>query len=1115
MYGKKKRCATPLCCYRKPLVMAKLTLLFIMATCFNAYSKAQDKITLTEKNTSLEKIFQKIKNQTGYLFVYRREVLENSHPIDISVSNAPLEEVLNICLQNQPLTYTLIERTVIIKQKEQKNTKTSTPVINFSDIPIKGRVTDTDGQPISGANVAVKGTNKTVITDRNGDFILTDVSEGAEIEISFVGYEKQIVVAKSGVQINTALTISTKELDVAIVQAYGVTTRRLSTSNITKISGDDIIKQPVSNPLATLQGRVPGLIITQTSGLTGAGIKIQIRGQNSLIQGSDPLFIIDGIPFSIGNNQLNQLSNATNVSGLNTGLSPFNLINPADIESVEILKDADATAIYGSQGANGVVLITTRKGKAGKTKVSFNTYTGWSAVTKTNSLFNTQQYIKMRREAFNNDGTIPTTSNAPDIFLWDTTRYSDLTKLLIGGTARTTDAQISVSGGNANTQFLIGGGFHKESTVMPTDLSFSRTSVHLNLNHATPDKKFSINLSSIFGYNNNSLPITDLAGFVSYAPNMKLYDSAGNLSWQENGVTFRSLGFGTYANPLAALKEKVSNKFRNLLTNLSFNYRIIPGLNLKTSFGYNQIDGDETKLSPSASIDPYSNTLPYASFATSSINSWIIEPQLEFSKVLLTSKINILVGSTWRENKANSTSMSGSNYSSDLLLGSISGAGTVTNNTNHLQYKYAAVFGRINYMLNDKYVVNVTARRDGSSRFGPENRFNNFGAAGLAWIFSQENFFKRRVPFISYGKLRGSYGTTGNDQVGDYKFLDTWGSSPTTFQQSAILLPSGLFNPNLAWETNKKLEVALDLGVANDRILFSIAYFRNKSGNQLISYALPAQTGFPNISRNIDALIQNKGFELTLTSKNVQSSKIRWNTMVNLTISRNKLLNFPGLATSSYANSYVIGSPLSVIKAYEFLGVNTSTGMYMINDVDSNGVFNNNDKVALENMEPKFYGGIQNVLEYNGFEIDVFFEFKKQRGLTNLGAVNALGVPGIAFKNQPSTADDRWRKVGDNTYFQRYTASTSTPAYLIAANVLPFSTGAYGDASYIRCKTLYIAYSLSDRVVKKMHFERAKFYLQAQNLFVITNYNGPDPEIQSLRILPPMKTFAVGIQFTL
>jgi TonB-dependent starch-binding outer membrane protein SusC len=1092
----------------------KLTAIFLLIGCMHLAAAGYSQgVTLKLKDAPLEKLFAEIKKQTGYVVFYDYTVLKEAKPITVDVKNVTLEQLLTESFKQQPLTFTLEGKTILVTRKIV-DTKHIDKLNIALPIDVKGKVTNEDGIPIAGANVLVKGTNKVVTTDGNGDFMITDVPDGAELEITFVGYERKIVTVRYGTPINTSLAISSKELDVAIVQAYGITTRRLSTSNIARVSGNDIIKQPVSNPLATLQGRVPGLIITPTSGLNGAGIKIQIRGQNSLVQGSDPLFIIDGVPFSPGNNQLNQLSNATNMAGLNTGLSPFNLINPADIESIEILKDADATAIYGSQGANGVILITTRKGKAGKTKVNFNTYTGWSTVTKTNKLLNTQQYIQMRREAFSNDGITPSSNNAPDIFLWDTARYTDLSKLLIGGTARTTDAQLSVSGGSTNTQFFIGGGYHKETTVMPTDLSFSRASVHLNLNHFTVDKKFAVSLSSIFGYNDNSLPITDLAGFTNYAPNMKLYDSAGNLNWQENGISYRSLGFGSYANPLAALKEKVSNKFRNLLTNLSFNYRITSDLNVKTSFGYNQIDGDEAKLSPTTSIDPFSNTLPYASFATSSVSSWIIEPQLEFSKSIAASKINILIGSTWRENKATNTSQFGSNYSSDLLLGSISGAGVVINNTNHSQYKYAALFGRVNSVFNDKYIINITGRRDGSSRFGPQNRFNNFGAAGLAWIFSQENFFKSKMPFISYGKLRGSYGTTGNDQLGDYKFLDTWGSSPTTFQQSAILLPSGLFNPNLAWETNKKLEAALDLGLINDRILFSVAYFKNKSGNQLISYALPSQTGFPNISKNIDAVIQNKGLEFTLTSKIVQSSKLRWSTIVNLTVSRNRLIDFPGLATSSYANSYVIGKPLSVVKAYEFSGVNSSTGIYSIRDIDSNGIYNNLDRVALVNIEPVFYGGMQNLIEYNGFEIDIFFEFRKQTGVTNVGAVNTSGVPGVAFKNQPEVVSNRWRKPGDNAEFQRLTTLTSTPVFLTAANLLPFSTGAYGNASYMRCKTLFIAYNLPATVISRMKLEKAKFYFQAQNLFVLTNYNGPDPEIQSFRILPPMKTMSIGIQFT-
>jgi TonB-linked SusC/RagA family outer membrane protein len=700
-------------------------------------------------------------------------------------------------------------------------------------------------------------------------------------------------------------------------------------------------------------------------------------------------------------------------------------------------------------------------------------------------------------------------TNAPDLFLWDTTRYTDLKKLLIGGTAHTLDGQLSFSGGNNTTQFLIGGGFHKETTVFPTDLGDQKASAHFNLTHSSQEKRFSLSLTGNYVADKNELHFGDPSRFIALAPNIQLYDSAGKINWQEGGVTF---GTSVGDNPLANLNTKYIGNFSNLISNLQLSYKLFSALNLRLNLGYNVVNNNEKEINPSTSIDPNTGQLPYSYFGTGNLKSWIVEPHAEYNQKLGKGKLNVLLGATAQENVSTGIFVNASNFSSNLFLNSIAGAGNVTTNNSYGQYRYNALFGRVNYNWSEKYILNLSGRRDGSSRFGPNKRFSNFGAVGAAWLFSNEKGFHKAVSFISFGKIRGSYGVTGNDQIGDYRFIDTWTASSTTYQGISTLSPSSLYNPNYEWEVNKKFEMALELGLIKDRLLFSIAYFQNRSGNQIVQYSLPVQTGFSFIGKNLEATVQNSGIEFQLTSKNFISEKFSWTTAFNLTINKNKLLSFPGLAASSYATTYVIGEPLSVKKVFQYLGVDSS-GIYQFTDSNKDGKFDNTDRVTIVNTNPHFYGGFQNTFSYKGLQLSFFFEFKKQVGLNYLNTLFGY-TPGTAFRNQPIIVLNRWQKTGDVTEVQKFTATFGTPAYKAGASYLGSSGAIYSEASFIRFKNLALSYSISETKLKARHLENVRVFLQAQNLFTITKYVGADPENQNMYKLPPLRTITAGIQFT-
>lgn len=1080
-----------------------LLTLIISAT---AFSQSRDEgISISLSNAPLEQAFKEIKKQSGYEFVYTREQLKKSVPVTLNFDSAPLDKVLEACFKKQPFTYIVEGKFIALKSIE------NTSSVNKAK-DISGTVYGENHVPLSNVSIAVSGGEGTS-TDSKGYFSLKNVNETETITISAVGYESKQLPVKGKIYFEVQLTVAVSQMDETLIIAYGTTTKRLSTGNVSKVTSEEIEKQPVSNVLAAIQGRIPGMIVTQSSGVPGSAFNLEIRGRSSLdlsLSRNDPLILIDGLPFEAGNLPTNQLMSAANnpVSASEGGLSALNSISPGDIESIEVLKDADATAIYGSRGANGVIIITTKKGKPGKSKLNMSYYSGFSKAPNLIRLMNTKEYVQMRKEAFQNDGVIPDANNAPDIISWDTTRYTDFKKLLTGGTAHSTDANVQFSGGTSFTSFLLGSNFHKETTVFPGNFDDKRTSVNLSLNHASSDRKFSLSLSTLFSNDDNHLLSLDVSRYLQLPPNLLLYDTSGELAWSEKGVSFSSLGA---TNPLAQLNQKYHSVNQNLSSSLNIYYEIIEGFKIKLTTGYNLFTTDENSIEPKTSLDPSAPDLPSSSFADSRTTNWIAEPQLTYTHQISKGKLDLLAGASLQEKLYKGSTVLGSNYGSDLLLGSIAAAGNITSSNFYNQYRYQAVFARIGYNYNNKYLVNFSGRRDGSSRFGREKQSANFGAIGAAWIFSNEKFISNNLRFISFGKIRGSIGITGNDQIGDYKFYDLWNSTVYTYQGTPGLFPVGLFNPNYSWEKNSKQEAAVDLGFFNDRVLASASLYRHRSSNQLINYSLPVQGGFTIVVRNLPALVQNRGFEFALNTQNIKTKKFNWTTNFTLTIPKNKLLEFPALSTSPYATSLVIGEPLSVIHRLRYLGVDPSTGVYQYEDLNRDGKLSSADYQALGNRDPKFYGGFANQLSIQNFDLNFFFQFVKQLGTNYLSNLYST-IPGTAY-NQPSYVLNRWQKSGDVAVIQLYSSQLSGAANLASVR-LPVSNAIYSDASFMRLQTASLSYHLPKIWTKKLRAGDCKIYASGQDLFTITKYKGADPESQHFFQLPPLRTVALGIQLT-
>ena len=1108
----------------KILLIMRLTTVLLIATIMqvSAGSFAQ-KISLNEKNAPLEKIFDKIRLQSGYDFLFNRELLKTAKPVDINIKNVDIEDALAICFKGQPFTYTLEEKTIVIKAKTPSFLERL--VDRFSAVDVRGMVLDENHQYLSGASVRVKNGKGTALTNEKGEFYIKNVEEGATLEITYIGYTPLEVKAKPDLGI-LKLELSDSKLDEVQISAYGITSQRMSTGNIGTIKASDIEKQPINNPLLALAGRIPGLTVSQTSGLPGAAVKVQIRGQNSL-NDSKPLFIIDGLPYQ---NDIAALGGPFG-GPFDSNISAFSFINPNDIESIDVLKDADATAIYGSRGANGVILITTKKGQVGAAKLNLNFQSGVGEVTRKMKLLNKDQYLEMRQEAFKNDGVVFNPDDpykafaAPDLFYWDTTRYTDWQKEMIGGTAHYSDYQASVSGGTNNVQYIVGGNFHKENTVFPGQTGDNKANAHFSISGSSSDQKFKTTLTGSYMSNWNNYAREDYTKYITLSPVLpKPFKEDGSLNWEPLiGFGFDDFQFASFSNPYSKSFQPFSSKVNSLTTSSIISYRLLPFLSLKANVGYSSLVGDSY-----IAVNPYSSLpsndvvngtiLRESQFNSSNIQSFSFEPQINLIKSVSKGILNVLIGGSYQSSNNQAQNIIASGFSIDNLMQNPGAATTYLVGKGSSEYKYVALFSRLTYDWDKKYLINLNFRRDGSSRFGPRNQFGNFASVGTAWIFTEENFVKHSMPFLSFGKLRASYGASGNDGIPNYAYLDRYNLVNGNYQGVKGLSTQGLFNPYYSWEITRKGEVALELGFLKDRILLQSAYYRNRSSNQLVTQPLPSMSGPGSLIVNLPALIQNSGMEVSLNTINIKTQDFTWSTSFNISQNKNKLVDFPNIEQSTFYTylGYRIGEPIGITSTYKLMGVNQNTGQYQFLDHNGNLVSNPSDpadRIVTINTAPKYFGGISNSFSYKNFSIDVFFQAVKQVGKNYLFSFG--NMPGYMnagnLSNQPIEVLLRWQKLGDVSSVQGFSGNVD---FLESYNKANNSDQSYSDASFIRLKNLSMSYMITNFLKNKSASGNMKIFVQGQNLFTITKFKGLDPENQSVTSLPPLRIITGGIQLT-
>lgn len=1074
------------------------SLLFLMLLSWSSFAYSQ-KISLKLERVSFEKLVQEIERQTPYKFVFDPKEITDQAKFSIQSDGQQIKVILDQAFKNHNLDYQVIGETIVVKGKSTRNKQQQR---------IQGRVSDENQQAMSNVSIRIKQSNQTFQTDANGDFSFDGPSSGTLV-FTFMGYKTQEVAYSGSSQLNISMVPDLGNLDEVVVIGYGTSSVRKNVGSVSSVSAQDLEKQPVLDPLAAMQGRISGLSISSNSGLPGGSYNVQLRGANSINNGNSPLYIVDGVPFS--DNAMNQFISASG------NQNPLSLINPKDIERIDVLKDADATAIYGSRGANGVILITTKKGSAQELKINASLLVGNSHAIKNLEMMNTEQYLEIRNEAFTNDGTTPDETNAPDLKLWDSGISQDWQKDLFGNSAAFNSMQLSFNGGTSTLQYLLSGSYSKQGDVLPGDRSYQRGGGMLSISNQSKNGKFRINGSANFNADNNNTLATDIAQFYNLAPNYPLYNDDQSFYW-----------FGTsLQNPMAYLVRGNTNKSKSLLANTSLSYLILDGLDAKLNMGYQLQKMDQLQTLPSTGFNPLVGTAASARYGNSDFSSFIIEPQLNYNKQFGNHEIGVLLGGTWQKSLNEGKFFNGTNYPSDSQLDNIHAAGDLSvGNYQYGDYRYQSIFSRISYAYQEKYLVNLSGRRDGSSRFGPNNRYGNFGSIGFAWIFSKENFLKDQS-ILSFGKLRGSLGITGNDQIGNYQFLDTW-EPGFAYQGIAGLSPVRVFNPNFKWEENKKREIALDLGFFNDRLLLTTNYYNNRSGNQLIEIQLAPQTGFEYFFGNQPALVENSGWEFELNSTNFRNNNFTWNTQLNLTFPKNKLLAYPDLENSASAYSYVIGESVRVVKGYDFIGVDPETGLGQYTDVNADDELDEaNDFVVLGNLMPKFYGGLNNNLSFKDLSLSFLFQFVKQEGPSIAYGPMASHIGGLS--NMDVTVLDRWQKPGDITDIPRATTTASNDAYTNYRDYYRYSSAVWDDASYIRLKTLALSYNLS-KWSKQINIPQLQISFAAQNLFTWTNFRGMDPEMQGFdrtyvsevnpfgsvktTATPSPRTYTFGLQLT-
>lgn len=971
------------------------------------------------------------------------------------------------------------------------------------DRSISGKVVGDDGSPLPGVNVLLKGSTNGTVTDAEGSFVLSVPSSGGTLVVSFIGYVTQEVEVGPRSTVQIQLQADVKQLSEVVVVGYGSQLKQDLTGNIARIKGDELTNLPIPSFDQAIQGRAAGVFVEAGNGKLGQGIKVRVRGSSSVSADNQPLYVIDGIP--VTQQSQSSTSAATN---------PLVDINPGDIESIEVLKDASASAIYGSRAANGVVLITTKRGRSGKTAFNVGYMTGFSEPTNKRGFLNTQEYVELFTEAngglttglinrFNRYGAAPATHpagtpheswNVPGAPGYVDTNWEDLA---FNKDAGINQFDLSANGGTDKTKFFVSGSYSKQKGILVAN-ELERISGRINLDHRANDKlTLGINFSVTNTVNKR---LSDDNAFstpmqiVALSPMTPVIDPRTNLPSGALDLVSGApnTNFPLYYNPLLDIDfaERTTTVWRNFGGAYAA-YNFTDALSVRTEFGYDLLAQNEDNYFGRETARNQQTPNGAGFIASALVFNYTSTTFLRFQKTINEShNLEVIGGVSYQQSNDKYNNASAQQFPSNSFTKITSAASIVSATGQESGFSFMSYFGRANYKFNNKYLLGVSLRADGSSRFGSENRYGVFPAVSAGWILTEESFMSGLGVF-EFLKLRASYGTTGNAEIGNFASIGQFGAVP--YAGLAGQRPTTLANPELRWERTTQTNVGLDFGFFNNRLTGEFDYYIKNTDDLLINVNLPGTSGYRVQTRNIGSL-ENRGFEIVINSENLVGA-LKWSTSFNFARNRNKIINLDGqVIQGSFLSQAREGEPIGIFFGPKYLGVDPANGdaLYEIINPDGSKTSTNDYNLATQQKigdpNPDFIAGLTNNFSFKGIDLSILFQGVFGNQIYN-GGGKFMSANGDFFDNQTRDQLRRWRNPGDVTDVPQ--------ARLFAGNGVGESSRYMSNGGYLRLRTITLGYSLPAAIISKAKINRARVYVSALNLLTFTDYNGWDPEVNS------------------
>ena len=1054
-------------------------------------------VSIQAKGEKLQAILHRLETASGVKFTYVPRVVHTASPVTISAVKQPLEKVLNRLLAPRNISYAVNGNYIVLKKEAEKTgyspQQASQAAGQNVDISLGGTVVDEKGIALPGVSIVLKGTQRGTTTNAQGEFTLNVPDNSAVLIFSYVGYVSQEAEVGSRTTLTIQLAAEDRSLDEIVVVGYGTVKKSDLTGSVARVSEDDIKATPIVALDRAMQGRAAGVLVTQGSARPGGGTAIRIRGTGSVNASNEPLYVIDGFP--TGN---------------------LNSINPSDIESIEILKDASATAIYGSRGSNGVVMVTTKRGREGQSTVSFESYYGIQSVRRKIPLLNAREYAEFINEARVNGGGIPYfDGSSPDrpstSTLGDGTDWQDE----VFRQAPIQNYQLSFTGGESKTRYAISGNYFDQQGVIKGSY-FKRYSVRANLDREVKSwLKVGLSMQGAYGQANSARTETEgginsgvTNAAINFAPSFPVYTPTGAY-YRDQGP----LNGNNVDNPLGIAREVTDLlTTTRVLANLFADITLARGLTFRTSWG-GDLFNTKSNYYATRQIALGANTNGSASVnAVQSIN-WLNENTLNYTASLRGAHtLTALLGYTTQAYHTESVTANAVGFNDDFGLYNNLAAGATLRVPASSAGDWALIsyLARVNYGFDSRFLFTLTARRDGSSRFGPSNKYGFFPSGAVAWRIINEKFMQDQKA-LSDLKFRLSYGLTGNQEIGDYRYLSSiavgaypFGSPPTRVNGGA---PNGISNLDLRWEKNAQFDAGLDLAMANNRIQVSADYYVKTTSDLLFSVNVPLSTGYSSSLQNIGK-VQNRGVEFSLNTVNLDQGDFRWTTEFNIAFNRNRVLTLDGRPDfltgdgASHLNvsntvQLKVGEPLGNFYGRVFDGIfqnqeeidgsaqkTAKPGDIRYADLNSDGTVNDLDRTVIGNGYPRFFGGLNNTFGYGGVELNFFLQGSSGNSILNYGRFDLYSLNGN--NNQAKEIVDRWTP--DNP-------SNSLPRANSAGGQRILSSFHIEDGSYLRLKTVSVGYNLPRALLQKATIRTAKVYVAAQNWLTFTRYRGFDPEV--------------------